>query len=200
MKGYVEGGNRGLLATKCRQGFSEFFKNAGLAGHMPSVVSCGSRDEAFNRFCTALNKSKSGTIPILLVDSEDPVLTSGTSWEHLRSRDGWKRPDDAQKEQAHLMVQCMESWFLADVSTLESYFGPGFRPTAIPPRNDIERVPKSDVFKQLESASRGSKKGAYDKDSHSFEILGLVDPEKVIERSPFAKRLIDALKNELLPS
>ncbi len=98
------------------------------------------------------------------------------------------------------MVQCMESWFLADVSTLESYFGPGFRPTAIPLRNDIERVPKSDVFKQLESASRGSKKDAYDKGSHSFEILGLVDPEKVIERSPFAKRLIDALKNELLPS
>ncbi len=98
------------------------------------------------------------------------------------------------------MVQCMESWFLADVSTLKSYFGLGFKPTAIPHRNDIERVPKNEVFKQLESASKGSKKRAYRKGSHSFEILGLIDPEKVVERSPFAKRLIDTLKNELLPS
>ena len=100
----------------------------------------------------------------------------------------------------HLMVQCMESWFLADVSTLITYFGPGFRSAAIPQRNDIERVPKDDVFKQLESASRRSKKRAYRKGSHSFEILGLIDPKKVIERSHFAKRLIDTLKNELLPS
>ena len=200
MRVYVEGGSRGPLATKCRQGFSEFFKNAGLAGHMPSVVSCGSRDDAFNRFCTALNGSKSEAMPILLVDSEDPVRTSGTTWEHLRSREGWKRPDDVQKEQAHLMVQCMETWFLADVSTLEDFFGSGFQSSAIADRNDIENILKSDVLRQLNSASRNSKRGAYHKGRHSFDILALIDPAQVTQRSGFARQLVKTLKQHLFSS
>ena len=201
MKVYVEGGGQGKLRGACRSGFSSFFKKAGLIGHMPKVVACGSRDETLKRFRIALNQGRnSGEIPLLLVDSEAPVLLNNSPWRHLRSRDGWQRPASTLDEHAHLMVQCMESWFLADVSTLRRYFGPGFKSTAIPQRSDIERVPKNDVFNQLESASTGSKKGAYDKGSHSFEILGLIDPDKVVERSKFAKRLIDALKNELWPS
>lgn len=200
MKVYVEGGSRGPLATKCRQGFSEFFKNAGLAGHMPSVVSCGSRNEALNRFCTALNEFKPGTIPILLVDSEDPVRNIDGPWDHLLSRDGWDRPESAKDDQAHLMVQCMESWFLADVSALEEFFGSGFRSSAIPQRNDIENISKNDVLGRLKAASSGSRKREYHKGNHSFDILARIDPESVIRRSPFAKRLIDTLKSHLIPS
>ncbi len=99
----------------------------------------------------------------------------------------------------HLMVQCMESWFLADVSALEAFFGQGFRSAAIPRRDDIERIPKDDVLDQLKSASSGSNKRAYRKGSHSHLILALIDPEKVIQRSPFAKRLIDTLKTHVIP-
>ena len=200
VKVYVEGGSQGQLATKCRQGFSEFFKNAGLAGHMPSVVSCGSRNEALNRFCTALNEFKPGTIPILLVDSEDPVRNIDGPWDHLLSRAGWDRPESAKDDQAHLMVQCMETWFLADVSALEEFFGSGFRSSAIPQRNDIENISKSDVLGRLKAASSGSRKREYHKGSHSFDILARIDPESVIRRSPFAKRLIDTLKSHLIPS
>lgn len=199
MKIYVEGGSRGPLATKCRQGFSEFFKNAGLVGHMPSVVSCGSRDETFRRFCTALNSSRSEAIPILLVDSEDPVRNYNGTWQHLLSRDGWERPEGARDEQAHLMVQCMETWFLADVSALKSFFGSEFRSAAIPQRTDIEDIHRDDVIKHLESASRNCRKNTYDKGSHSFDILSRLDSGKVIEFSPFAKRLIDTLKSHLIP-
>ncbi len=200
MRVYVEGGSRGQLATKCRQGFSEFFKNAGLAGHMPSVVSCGSRNEALNRFCTALNEFKPGTIPILLVDSEDPVRNIDGPWDHLLSRDGWDRPESAKDDQAHLMVQCMESWFLADISALETFFGAGFKSAAIAKRDDIENISKRDVLSWLSSASQSSKKGAYHKGRHSFDILARIDPAQVTQRSDFARQLVKTLKKHLLSS
>jgi len=197
---YVEGGGRGRLATDCRKGFSEFLRKVGLEGHMPSIVACGSRSDAYARFCVALSDAEVGEIPLLLVDSEGPVLPRRSVWQHLaRSPDRWESPQGSPDEQAHLMVQCMESWFFADISALEMYFGSGFRSATIPQRSDIERIPKDDVVEQLESASRGSNKRAYNKGRHSFDILARIDPEKVIRRSRFAKRLIDTLKRHLIP-
>lgn len=92
----------------------------------------------------------------------------------------------------------MESWFLANAQTLESFFGPGFR--LRPVRNNIEDIPKQDVLRNLGSASRESRKGSYHKARHSFDILAWIDPEKVTRRSPFAKRLIDTMKSQLIPS
>lgn len=198
---YVEGGGEGKAGkTRCREGFRKFIEKAGFVGNMPTVLASGSRDSALTDFRVALKEVEPGKIPLLLVDSEAHVRSNSTPWQHLQSRDNWNRPVSAGEDQVHLMVQCMESRFLADVSTLESYFGPGFRPTAIPLRIDIERVPKSDVLKQLESASRESKKGSYHKGRHSFEILARIDPAEVTRRSPFAKRLIDTLKSHLISS
>ena len=197
---YVEGGSRGRLATDCRRGFSEFFSKAGLEGHMPRIVACGSRDDTFKRFCVAMGDMRPAEIPFLLVDSECFVRVKYLPWQHLLTRDNWSRPEDSQEDQAHLMVQCMEAWFLADVESLKSYFGHGFRSAAIPQRNDIENIPKDDILNQLESASRRSKKRVYNKGSHSFEILAQIDPERVIECSWFAERLIDTLKAYLITS
>ena len=198
---YVEGGGQGKhLKAKCREGFGEFFKKAGLANHMPRIKACGSRTNALEDFREAVRRAKDDRIPILLVDSEGTVQRNNRPWQHLRSRDGWERPAGVSESQAQLMVQNMESWFLADVSALESFFGTGFRSAAIPQRNDIERIPKDDVEEQLESASRGSNKRAYNKGRHSFDILARIDPEKVIRRSRFAKRLIDTLKRHLIPA
>ena len=98
------------------------------------------------------------------------------------------------------MVQIMESWFLADVPSLEKYFGNNFRSASLTNRESLEDVPKNDVLNQLKLASRDSQKGTYDKGSHSFAILAQIDPEKVIQRSRFAKRLIDTLKSYLIPT
>lgn len=214
MKVYVEGGGRGKdLRSKCRAGFGAFFKRAGLAGRMPSVIACGSRNEAFDDFCTAL---ANGTDAVLLVDSEDSVIAQTSvdpkrwdSWAVLKNRDGWDVEQSLAKQskrlgcqmvacdsnRAHLMVRCMEAWFLADVETLKSYFGQGFQESQLPncPRT-IENIERKDIFAKLSLATRKSKtKGEYGKGAHSFDILAMIDPKKVIVRSPWAKRLIDYL-------
>lgn len=198
---YVEGGGPGKnWRIKCRQGFREFFEKAGLAGHMPRVYPCGSRDNTLKDFNVAQSGMNSDEIPLLLVDSEAPASSDRSPWQHLRNRDRWERPDGARDEQAHMMVQCMESWFLADVPALEGYFGAGFRSASLPQRFDIENIPKRDVFTQLHSASRDSRRGVYDKGSHSFDVLAQIDPEKVIQRSPFARQLVETLKGLLIPT
>jgi len=76
VKIYVEGGGDTRdLKTQCRQGFSEFFRKAGLEGHMPRIVAGGSRGRAFADFCTALKQAREGDFIVLLVDSEAAVRT-----------------------------------------------------------------------------------------------------------------------------
>ena len=194
VKIYVEGGgDRGELKTRCRKGFGALFQKTCLQGRMPKVVACGSRRRAFDRFCAALAKATNDDFVVLLVDSEAPVSRNAGPWQHLKSRDNWDQPADALDDNSHLMVQCMEAWFLADKEALAAYFGDGFNPNALPGRLEIEQVSKSEVEKGLKMASRQSKKGRYDKGSHSFGILAELDPRKVTDASPHAKRLISTL-------
>ena len=191
---YVEGGGDGNdLKERCRKGFQKFFEKAGLKGRMPKVVACGARQNAYDRFCTAVTTAGGHRLPLLLVDSEDMV--SESPWRHLKSRDGWNCPDGAQEEQAHLMVQVMESWFLADRPALVRHFGQGFRESALPHQTRLEEIPKQTVFDSLKSATRDSRAGAYAKGKHSFEILGKIDPSKVRSVSPHADRLLRAIDN-----
>lgn len=205
MKLYVEGGgDANSLKTACREGFSTFLKKAGLAGQMPRVVACGSRTNAYDSFCTAM---RNGEPAMLLVDSEAQVSEEASyaenaeiwkPWLHLSTRegDGWSMPDKSKDIHCHLMVQCMEAWFLADPQTLAKYFGRGFQLNALPATHEgIEGIPKHQVYKALTAATRNSvTKGAYSKGDHSFKLLALIQPDKVIETSPWAKRFIDALK------
>lgn len=197
VKVFVEGGGSGKdLPTRCRKAFRTFFEKAGVNGQRFSVKSCGTRRNAYDDFCIELNKSASDVIPILLVDSEDEVTKS--AWQHLRERteDQWAKPKNAADDQAHLMVQCMESWFLADREHLKEYFAKKFRENALPPQNAIEKIPKAKVFDSLKAATRETQKGGYNKGLHSFAILEQIDPAKVQRSSPFAKRLIDTIKDK----
>ena len=90
------------------------------------------------------------------------------------------------------MVEVMESWFLADPDTLESFYGQGFRRNALPANPNIEGVFKQDVFNGLGQATRDTKKSSYNKGAHSFDILAELDPAKVRGASPHAERLIRA--------
>lgn len=194
VKIYVEGGGDSkALRALCRRGFSEFIKKAGLRGRMPSIVACGPRGTAYDDFKTA--HAHEDGIAVLLVDAEGPVKSSTGAWQHLQESDGWKRPDRAGDDQCHLMVQIMESWFLADVDTLERFYGQTFRQGALPQNPNIEKVSKQDIERGLEQAMRGTNKGSYDKNKskHGFEILAVLDPEKVMEASPYANRLIETL-------
>lgn len=161
---------------------------------MPRIIASGSRRAAYEDFCTALNQADD-VCAMLLVDSEAAVAKEDGPWGHLRARPGdqWPRPAGASDEQCHLMVQVMESWFLADKKALVKYFGQGFRETALPKRDDLEKTPKADVLKGLRDATRRTTKGIFSKGGHSFELLALIDPTLVRQKSSYAERLLVAL-------
>lgn len=196
---YVEGGSKGALVTECRRGFNQFFTRAGLKGHMPKVIPCGPRGEAFKNFCIALKNHSPDDFPLLLVDSEGPV--SETPWQHVLHRvgDGWQKPDGAVDAHLHFMMQMMEAWFLADVAALAAYFGPKFQAKKLPKNKSIESVPKNDIESSLDAAAQDTPKGTYKKGRDSFEILSKLNPQLVAESSPHAKRFLDHLK-QLTPA
>ena len=195
IKVFVEGGgDRDLLRSKCREGFRKFFSEAGLKGRMPRIVASGSRRDAFDDFRAAVRRAKIDDFIVLLVDSEGPVTTG--PWQHLTKRDNWDPPSGTTDDQVHLMVQCMEAWFLADKDCLVAYYGDDFNQNALPPRQDIENIAKNDVLNGLKKATSSVSKGEYGKGQHSFDILAQIDPTKVIAASPHAKRLVDTLKTK----
>ena len=198
---YVEGGGAAALKTECRKGFRAFLQRAGVRRE-PKIVACGTRRHAYERFCLALS---AGDTAYLLVDSEAPVMAAHQAgppdtwhpWGHLKARpgDGWDKPSGAEDRHCHLMVECMETWFIADAGTLATYFGQGFAPNALPRRHDVEAIAKVTIFGTLSAATRACKtKAHYGKGAHSFEILARIDPAKVTSASPWAGRFIAALR------
>jgi len=197
IKIYIEGGgnNNQSLHRELREGFRKFFEKAGFVEKMPKLIACGSRNEAFKKFGLAVKSASDDELPILLVDSEESVTT--TAWQHVKNRQGdqWDKPQTATDDHLHLMVQCMETWYMADKEALAEYFGQGFNSNALPRNQNIENIPKDDLFNKLKSATRNTTKGQYNKGSHSFKILERLDPDKVREASPFAQRLLNFLDN-----
>jgi hypothetical protein len=195
VKIYVEGGGRTDEArARCRQAFSAFFESAGLAGRRPGTVPCGGRPRAYEAFATAVRSTRTGELPLLLVDAEDAVRPGHTVWQHLKARDGWERPRGATDDQAFLMVQVMETWVLADRDALRRYFGAALRGKHLPAWADLEAVPKAQVLESLDAATTGCPR-RYAKGRISFELVGLVDASKVEAACPHASRLLSRLRS-----
>lgn len=205
---YVEGGGDYKdLRSQCRKGFRTFIEKAGLKGRMPAIFASGSRKGAYDDFCFAI---ANGEAAMLLVDSEAPVdarhargdPADWRPWSHLAERPGdlWEKPEGAQEMDCHLMVQCMEHWFLADRSTLERFYGQGFKPNSLPHGDKVENVSKVALGKALKAAIKDCKiktKTSYAKSDHSFLILELIDPIKITIASPWADRFVAHLKSTL---
>lgn len=206
VKLYVEGGgDTAALKSTCREGFATFVTKAGLKNR-PRIVACGSRRDAFESFCTAI---ANGEKAILLVDSEEVVNMQHQQgqpdawqpWAHLKARagDGWDKPNNATETDCHLMTQIMESWFLADRDALKTFFGQGFKENALPAANNaIEGIAKQNVYSSLtQSTSNCKTKTAYGKGEHSFKLLTKIDPKKIAQASPWAKRFLDMLRKTM---
>ena len=161
---------------------------------MPRLIACGSRSDAYDSFCTAIRQAGANDFCVLLVDSEGP-LTGRSPWTHLHTQDQWAKPAGVDDEHAQLMVQCMEAWFLADRESLAQFFGQDFRLNALPGRTDVENVAKADLYVAIKNATRqAAPKGPYEKGRHAFELLARIDPKKVQDASPQARRLVETLK------
>lgn len=190
VKLYVEGGGDShALRTACRKGFSQFLEKAGLTGKMPRIIACGSRNDAYKSFCTALKQNRD-ELPLLLVDSEMLVAPNNICWEHLRQRDNWSKPQGANDTHAHLMAQCMETWLIADRDTLANYFGNGFNQNSLPRNPDLEAVAKEEIYRSLKNATQQTIKGSYSKGNHSFEILARINPDLTRKRCSYANQFI----------
>lgn len=197
------GGDKNTEHAKCREGFKRFLEKTGLGGHMPRIIACGGRQNAYDSFCTSINNGDSS---YLLVDSEDLVNKShqqGKSdqwqpWAHLKARDSWEMPHEEQNEDCHLMTPCMESWLIADAEKLKEYFGQGFNTNALPPSNrSPEEIEKTDLCQALKNSTAHCKtKRPYQKGEHSFALLGAIDALLVLEKCPWAKRFIETLKQQ----
>jgi uncharacterized protein DUF4276 len=192
---YVEGGGEwAYTKTACRAAFHEFFRKFVPEGRQPKVIASGGRENAFSDFKQAVLQNPDQLV-LLLVDAEGPVAQAATNWAHLRARDQWNRPPGVSEDQAQLMVQCMESWFLADRDALKDYYGDGFLIASIP-GGPIESVAKNDVLNALQHASRNTRtKGKYHKTIHGFDLLARIDPRKVRAASRCAERLCTVLGN-----
>jgi hypothetical protein len=165
---------------------------------MPRVVACGSRTEAFKKFCIAVRNAAPDEFMCILVDSEDSLEGTASPWAFLRKRqaDQWPQPAGTSDDNAHLMVQCMEAWFLADPEAVERFFGRQFRGDALPKRRDVENIPKSDLFTSLESASNGQYRKGKRSGEQSFKLLATLNPDKLAAASPYAARLFDTLRRK----
>jgi len=186
------GGDSGSSKAACREAFLKFFQKLSDLERNPRVIASGGRLKAFQNFCDALASGRDEVI-LLLVDAERPVAAS--VWIHLSAPpDNWRKPQVASAEQAHLMVQSMEAWFIADREAVTRYYGRGFRVNSLPRRQDIENIPKDDLVPALERASGNTKKGRYHKTRHAYEILALISPAKVRQSSPHAHRFFRVLE------
>lgn len=197
---YVEGAaqNSYRARTLCRKSFATFFANTDLKNKLklPGIVPCGGRKRTYDNFKTAMKTRQPDELPLLLVDSETAVKTGRTAWEHLKERpeDNWDKPEGAKDDQAFLMVQVMETWFLADREALKSFFGQHLRDTAFKKWPHLEDVPKATVIETLKTATAACAK-KYEKGETSFDLLANISPKEVEDASPHAKALFERLRN-----
>ncbi len=191
---YVEGGgDQRVTLSACRAGFAEFFGKLVPLGRKPKIIACGSRGATFDDLRIALGKHANAFV-VLLVDSEGPLTAGYEPWTHLKARDSWDRPPGVAAESAHLMVQCMEAWLLADRDALATYYDQGFNGGALPGNPNVEQVSRADVMSALDNATRHTRtKGRYHKTRHGFQILATIDPAKVRAASAHANRLCTIL-------
>ena len=194
---YVEGGSTSAeLMSRFREGWHNFFESAGLHHNKPRVVPGRGREDTLAKFRKAVAKPETGTLPLLLVDSEGPVRSGFSVWQHLQNSLGQSRPAGASDDQAFLMAQVMETWFLADRGSLKRYSGASFREDVLENWPHLEMVPKDTVFEALEAAtaSCGMKYTQRDKAKFSYRLIGQLDAGLVEDKCPHAKELLLRLR------
>jgi hypothetical protein len=154
------------------------------------LIPSGGRLTTYEAFINAL-RTNPGTINVLLVDSETPIAAAPDDTDqdaeirvaHLTQCDRWDL-SEAHPERVHLMVQCMETWIVADRGALRNFYGPRLALNSLPRRVNLEEEPKVDVYGKLMRATRATQKGEYGKIRHASQLLQRINPTQVAERCP----------------
>jgi len=195
---YVEGGGDSTDSkAQIRRGLGKFLEELREKARSKSIrwniTACGSRQNAYDDFNLA-QRTHPDAFNVLLVDSEGPV--SSLPWQHLATRDKW-RTEPLLDERYHLMVQVMEAWFIADIQTIQMFYGNNFNVESIPRRREVEQIDKESLFSALVAATRLTQKGEYQKIRHGAKLLGLIDSSHVRQVSPHCERLFQVLSKKM---
>jgi hypothetical protein len=175
---FVEGGGDTAETRKqCRTAFASLLQKLNLAAQ-PRIVACGSRGRALDQFRNAQGPA------LVLVDSERANEHHEPAWKILEKEGLWTGCI-GREASVFLMVQCMESWFLADHETTAAILSVDGRKLKGNPR--IEEIPKRDVLTRLAASG-------YSKRRHSWQILARVDPLKVRAASNHAEQFFTHLE------
>ena len=143
-----------------------------------NITPCRSGDDA-------IKQCVKDTGAVLLIDSEGALSTQLI--ERVSGQIG-------ASNRVFFMVQLMEAWFLADRPALEAYYGRGFNVGRLPGNPNIEDIPKADVEQGLHNATRGCRKGQYNKTNHAVDLLRRLNPDAVYNACPNFRSLIDFLR------
>lgn len=196
---YIEGDTKqkGKFNTiALREGFNHFFGELIVAAKDKNIVlrliMCGSKFETFKDFLNA-TKSYQDSFVVFLVDSDAPVDENETAKSFLQNQNPLWHLSEVEENQCHLMVQIMESWFLADKSELAEFYGQNFNRNALAKNKNIEKIAKIDVENGLANATTGTQKGEYHKTRHGAKILELISPQKVRAAAPHCEKLFAAV-------
>ena len=129
---------------------------------------------------------------ILLIDSEGPVTDVSKPWEAIKL----KRPEWAGDKDCYLMVQCLETWLLADRAGLQSHYNspgkPCFREKKLKAWQDLESIAKKTLQAALEDATADCGKPYAHADGNL--LIGKVDLQKLKELSSVARLFRDFAK------
>ena len=198
---YIEGGAEGRTAdSDFRRGWKKFLNEihqTALANGFQSleVVRGKGRGNAFRRFKNYIHENPND-LCVLLTDSETEVHEGTTVWTVVSEREGdrWECPDWATENHLFLMVVFVETWLLADIDALQTFFKKDFNPNPLP-RTELESRSKVDVERALFQATKKCKNGPY-KHGQAHEIIEHVQPERV-KTLYHGSRLFDSL-NQLI--
>lgn len=185
-------------AEAFRRGWQIFFNKAGIDGQMLEIAVGGGQQEAFALFNSQLNRyvehEETEPKPLLLVDSEEPVAAGYTVWEHLQTRlqHRFQRPANADDQSAFMMVQAMETWFVADSPALQRFFDSSLDTSVLQNSSPLEAIPKEDALDMLRQATLRCRRH-YSKGRRSYGILAEIDPALVAAACPHASELLDYL-------
>jgi hypothetical protein len=158
------------------------------------VVAKGSTDYTIKSYVEGVRQFSHQCSVALLVDADGPV-PADTPARHIEAKLNSAHVPPHARSNVFLMVQCMESWLVADAALLESCFGNKLRPRALPQNPDLESVSKKDVATALNDAVKETPAGKYHKVRDAARILELLSPAVVAKRSKHARMLHQFLLN-----
>jgi hypothetical protein len=203
IKLYVEGGGKGShkrATIKLQQGFDAFFAELKVAAQNKKIsfkiIPAGNTQSTYDDFIFSVANSPQ-SFNLLLVDSDAALDENESARDFLQKKYKKWKLKTVKDEQCHLMVQIMESWFIADIDALKEFYGQEFKTSAVPKNKNVEAIGKEKIESSLKTATAKTQKKEYHKIEHGSKLLETISSQKVREAAPHCDRLFQIISEKI---